>query len=345
MRFQIKKILEGYDPAELIEQSMYCFGSDSSDNDNSGGDEAMEVAERVSDQNTGNFGGDNTNVNNDITYGYASDDARDNYVAQQTALANAVASGQSINDVGSGGGLSAFGGQGGGMSTQATAGDQSILGDMAGGSLREIDPIIDQTITYSPSQVPNLELMNEVPYDIFGMQNRVNKILEDRDAEGLYTQVTRDDRGNVTGAFNDAPMFGLDFLPNVRTYTGLDQNPYNEDRSFMDSGNESQTTPPISNPITGKDQCPDGYVFDSDLQACRLKTRADDAMGTPRNPPDMNAPAFTRNYSLLNTAPSNLPQGFDYNQANQNFMSRFATRPSAFKNPPTLLGYTPFRSS
>ena len=31
MRFQIKKILEGYDPADLIEQSMYCFGSDNSD--------------------------------------------------------------------------------------------------------------------------------------------------------------------------------------------------------------------------------------------------------------------------------------------------------------------------
>ena len=31
MRFQIKKILEGFDPADLIEQSMYCFGSDSSD--------------------------------------------------------------------------------------------------------------------------------------------------------------------------------------------------------------------------------------------------------------------------------------------------------------------------
>ena len=105
------------------------------------------------------------------------------------------------------------------------------------------------------------------------------------------------------------------------------------------------TTPTVTNPISGKEQCPDGYVFDNDLQACRLKTRADDAMGTPKNPPDMNAPAFTRNYSLLNTAPSNVPQGFDFNQANQNFMSRFATRPSIFKQPPNLLGFTPFRSS
>ena len=108
---------------------------------------------------------------------------------------------------------------------------------------------------------------------------------------------------------------------------------------------QSITTPTVTNPISGKEQCPDGYVFDNDLQACRLKTRADDAMGTPKNPPDMNAPAFTRNYSLLNTTPSNVPQGFDFNQANQNFMSRFAPRPSIFKQPPNLLGFTPFRSS
>ena len=35
MRFQIKKLLEGYDPADLIEQSMYCFGSDSGGDDGS----------------------------------------------------------------------------------------------------------------------------------------------------------------------------------------------------------------------------------------------------------------------------------------------------------------------
>ena len=269
------------------------------------------------------------------------EDTTDSLTATDLALADARSGGSIGQDIG----LGAFGGSGGASSTQSTAGRQSALGDLAGGSLREIDPLTGQTTTFSPSQVPQLELMGKVPYDIFGMQDRVNKILEDRDAQGLYTQVTRDDRGNVTGAFNNAPMFGLDFLPNVTTYTGLDDNPYNEDRSFMDGNDNPMTTPTVTNPISGKEQCPDGYVFDNDLQACRLKTRADDAMGTPKNPPDMNAPAFTRNYSLLNTAPSNVPQGFDFNQANQNFMSRFATRPSIFKQPPNLLGFTPFRSS
>jgi len=350
MRFQIKKILEGYDPAELIEQSMYCFGSDSSDNDNSGGDEADEVSER-------------TEVTQDYSSspndgGYASNEARDNYVAQQNAIANAVAQGISpidsgrggsepsfgnaIDNIAMGGGLSAFGGQGGGMSNQATAGIQSTLGDMAGGSLREIDPITGQRTTFSPMQVPDLELMPKVPYDIFGMQNRVNKILEDRDAQGLYTQVTRDELGNVTGAFNNAPMFGLGFLPNVRTYTGLDQNPYNEDRRFMDSGNDEQVVAPTRNPVSGQPVCPDGYRFDDDLQACRLDTTRPN---NPNNPnPFPSGDAYYRATSLDN-APMNVPSGFDFNKANQDFVSQFAYRPANFTNQMNLSGFTPFKRS
>ena len=314
-------------------------------------DESIEVAERSDDQSTGAFGGSGTNVSNDFSNspnqgGFSSTQAQADYNAQQTALSNAINAGISPTEVGRSGindlsGLSAFGGRGGASSTQSTAGDQSVLGDMLGGSMSITDPNTGQTTTYSPDQVPQLELMAPIGYDPFNMRGKINSILQDRDARGLYTEVTRDSRGNVTGAFDTNNVLGFD----VTTYTGLDDNPYNEDLSYMDGDGNPTTTPPISNPITGKEQCPDGYVFDSDLQACRLKTRADDAVGTPKNPPDMNAPAFTRNYSLLNTAPSNLPQGFDYNQANQNFMSRFATRPSIFKQPPNLLGFTPFRSS
>ena len=153
-------------------------------------------------------------------------------------------------------------------------------------------------------------------------------------------------QGDIVGATGQTPLFGIPFLPNVTTYTGRNEfNPFGDPTMGSDDNPDPVTTPTVTNPISGKEQCPDGYVFDNDLQACRLKTRADDVAGTPKNPPDMNAPAFVRNYSLLNTAPSNLPQGFDYNQANQGFMSRFATRPSIFKKPPNLLGFTPFRSS
>ena len=331
MRFQIKKLLEGYDPADLIEQSMYCFGSDSSDNDNSGGDEANEVAERG--------GQDYSSSPNDG--GYASPQAQADYTAQQTAIGNAVASGQSINDVGSGGGLSAFGGQGGGMSNQSTAGIQSTAGDMAGGSMSVTSPT-GQTTTYSPTQVPKLELMPQVPYDIFNMQNKVNNILEDRDKQGLYTQVTRDAMGNVTGAFNNAPMFGLGFMPNVTTYTGLDQNPYNEDRSYMDGNDNQPIKPATKNPITDQPICPDGYRFDEDLQACRLDTTRPNRPNSP-NPFPANEAYYRA--TTLDKAPLNLPSGFDFNKANQNFVSQFAYRPSAYQNQMGLSGFTPFRRS
>jgi len=333
MRFQIKKLLEGYDPADLIEQSMYCFGSNSSDNDNSGGDEADEVAER-----SGDVAQDYSSSPNDG--GYASPQAQADYTAQQTAIGNAVASGQSINDVGSGGGLSAFGGQGGGMSNQSTAGIQSTAGDMAGGSMSVTSPT-GQTTTYSPTQVPALEIMNPVPYDIFGIVNKVNQNLRDRDAQGLYSQVTRDAMGNVTGSFNNAPMFGLGFMPNVTTYTGFDPNPYNEDMSM--SGGESETIKPAStNPVSGQPICPDGYRYDDDLQACRLDTSRPNR---PNNPnPFPSGDAYYRATSL-DQAPMNLPSGFDFNNANQNFVNQFAYRPANFTNQMGLSGFTPFRRS
>ena len=299
-------------------------------------DESIEAQER-SDE----FGiGQDTSQ----SQGFSSSDAEASYNQAQNAMAQAVATGQSPTSVGAVGladtiGLDAFGGIGGASSTQSTAGMQSSAGDMLGGSMSITDPNTGQTTTYSPDQVPALELMKSVPYDIFNVVDRVNKTIKDRDAQGLYSQVTRDAQGNVTGVFDTNNVLGFD----VKTYTGFDDNPYNEDRSYMDS-NEG-IVPTVTNPMTGKEQCPDGYVFDNDLQACRLKTKSDDAVGTPKDPVDMNAPAFTRNYALLNTAPGNVPQGFNYNQANQDFMSRFATRPSIFKNPPNLLGFTPFRSS
>ena len=332
MRFQIKKILEGYDPAELIEQSMYCFGSDDSggggggDSSSMGLDDDVSAQASVTDTSSNNDNSsDQDNFNNTTNFSYP------NAQNFSTNLTN-------VPDIG----LDAFGGIGGAMSNQSTAGIQSALGDMAGGSLTEYDPTTGQTISYSPTQVPDLELMPKVPYDIFGMQNRVNKILEDRDAQGLYTQVTRDELGNVTGAFNNAPMFGLGFLPNVRTYTGLDQNPYNEDRRFMDSGNDEQVVAPTRNPVSGQPVCPDGYKFDDDLQACRLDTTSPNR---PNNPnPFPSGDAYYRATSL-DQAPVNAPSGFDFNSANQNFVNNFAYRPANFTNQMGLNGFTPFRRS
>jgi len=321
MRFQIKKLLEGYDPADLIEQSMYCFGSDSSDSDDGTADQ-------------------------DETAGMGSTNSQsmgmDSSVSDQANAQAGSASGVSGQENSQGSiGIDAFGGRGGASSTQSTAGMQSTAGDMLGGSMSITDPTTGQTTTYSPTQVPDLELMSPVPYDVFNIVDKVNQNLKDRDAQGLYSQVTRDAMGNVTGSFNTAPAFGLGFMPNVTTYTGFAQNPYNEDMSM--SGSESEPIKPATtNPVSGQPICPDGYRFDDDLQACRLDTTRPNR---PNNPNPFPASEAYYRATSLDQAPMNLPSGFDFNKANQNFVSQFAYRPSAYQNQMGLSGFTPFRRS
>jgi len=329
MRFQIKKLLEGYDPADLIEQSMYCFGSDDGggggDSSSMGMDDDVSAQASVTDtSSSNNNSSDQDNFNNMDNFSYP------NAQNFSTNLTNAPEIG-----------LDAFGGIGGALSTQSTAGMQSSAGDMLGGSMSITDPNTGITTSFSPTQVPSLETMPSIGYDPFGMRNKINNIIEDRDKQGLYTQVTRDAMGNVTGAFNNAPMFGLGFMPNVTTYTGLDQNPYNEDMSYMDSNeNAPATVAPTTNPVSGQPVCPDGYKFDNDLQACRLDT-AKPNMGSGTM---ASGDAFYRATSL-DQAPMNVPSGFDFNRANQDFVSQFAYRPANFTNQMSLTGFTPFRRS
>lgn len=139
-------------------------------------------------------------------------------------------------------------------------------------------------------------------------------------------------RGVTTTNFVDLPVIGT--IP-VSTYTGLDNPNASSDTSSDD------TVPPVTNPLTGRSQCPDGYVFDEDLQACRRKTKrelqADNGTGGDSSQPagDM----FFRRTSL-DDAPANLPSGFDFDAANRAFTQSFAVRPSFFQRPPDLTGFT-----
>lgn len=139
-------------------------------------------------------------------------------------------------------------------------------------------------------------------------------------------------RGVTNTRFVDLPFVGT--VP-MSTYTGLD-NP-----NAMAEERDEETVPPVINPLTGRSQCPDGYVFDEDLQACRLKGRSnagtsnDGTSSPPSDPGDM----FYRRTSL-DDAPANLPSGFDFDAANRRFTQGFAVRPSFFQRPPDLTGFT-----
>lgn len=138
------------------------------------------------------------------------------------------------------------------------------------------------------------------------------------------------DDGQLDGFAANTGPFG------TMVYTGMN-NP--NDQGMMDDGND--TVPPVENPMTGTSQCPDGYVFDTDLQACRRMTkrelRADG--GTGADSSTAAGDMFYRRTSL-DDAPANLPSGFDFDDANRRFTESYAYQPSFFRNPMSLSGFT-----
>ena len=163
-------------------------------------------------------------------------------------------------------------------------------------------------------------------------------------------QLNRLDQGFVP-RFRDGQIVGTeDFSFGSNQTEGLlGQNPLlsniygsNQDQMDMMSGSDDggeETVPPVTNPLTGVTRCPEGYIFDDDLQACRVDTGR-------KKKADDKAPSGERFFrqTALDIAPSNLPSGFDFDAANRRFTSSFAVNPSNFNRPPTLTGFTPFSS-
>ena len=155
---------------------------------------------------------------------------------------------------------------------------------------------------------------------------------------------TFDDDGNISGTQN------ISFGSN-QTEGLLGQNPdltnifqgvqgMQTPTNVQTDDNGNQTVPPVTNPMTGITKCPEGYKFDEDLQACRVDTGSS---GDSDEPLVASGDRFFRR-SLLDTAPNNLPSGFDFDAANKQFTSRFALNPSLFNRPPQTVGFTPFSS-
>jgi len=113
-------------------------------------------------------------------------------------------------------------------------------------------------------------------------------------------------------------------------------------------GDGPDTIPAEYNPVTGQqNQCPDGYTFDEDLQACRMSADLP-SFGTPITTPGPYAAGDYARMGLLDIAPMGMslfadrygiPQ-MDFDTANLAFRRAGATRPQYFRKAPDLTGYT-----
>jgi hypothetical protein len=154
------------------------------------------------------------------------------------------------------------------------------------------------------------------------------------DLVGLQSQAVTDDMGNIVGFRDEAG--------NVR---------YGKDPDAGFDGDGRETVAAEYNPNTGRqDQCPEGYVFDEDLQACRMGGGTP-GFGTPVTGAGPYEAGDYARMGLLDVAPMGTGMfaerygaGFgtpqDFSAANLAFRRGAATRPQYFQQAPDLTGYT-----
>jgi hypothetical protein len=165
-----------------------------------------------------------------------------------------------------------------------------------------------------------------------------------------YDQITSGDYRPVFvgdelyGAFGAGPFGGNVYTGRTLPYETAQE--YGIPGYFPPEEGDSapEVTAPIQDPATGQQRCPDGYIFDEDLNACRLAPM--DVTATTATPGE----AYART-GLLDVAPEGLLDfrqrygaGFgtpmDFEAANLAFRRQGATYPEYFRTAPKLDGYT-----
>ena len=188
---------------------------DSSD-DSSQSDESMEAAERFDDQQTGNFGGGNTNV---------SDPGDSGDFAGDTAQARDFTERQYNRG-------------------QGEVREKAFMGGVPGFSER-LNPTIEQQQQFAREQNeidergydPTQEQINVGPGDIFGLEDKIAENLRQGGRPSFNPQ------GDIIGATGYGPAFGgmgvlSGILPDVTTYTGLNAgNPFGDPTIGGDDNN------------------------------------------------------------------------------------------------------------
>jgi len=189
------------------------------DSPSSESDESLEAQERFDDQQTGNFGGNKTNLSDPSeSQGFAGDtqQARDFTERQYNR-------------------------------SQGEVREKAFMGGVPGFSER-LNPTIEQQQQFAREQNeidergfdPTQEQINVGPGDIFGLREKIAENLRQGGKPSFDAQ------GNIIGATNYGPAFGgmgvlSGVLPNVTTYTGLTSgDPFATDMNMGDDNNEPQ---------------------------------------------------------------------------------------------------------
>ena len=155
--------------------------------------------------------------------------------------------------------------------------------------------------------------------------------LSPADLAARQSQVIRDPLGRAVG-------FGS---PSGSLLAGTDPYaPQREAVADMYRDDRPEIVGSITDTATGEEKCPTGYMFDEDLQACRLDT----GMGEDQRDDTDDATAAYARMGLLDVAPdfsgSAFGDGAGFGAANLAFRRRSATRPDIFRTRPSLEGYT-----
>jgi hypothetical protein len=155
--------------------------------------------------------------------------------------------------------------------------------------------------------------------------------LSPADLAARQSQVIRDPLGRAVGFGSPAGslLAGTDpYAPQREAVADM----YRDDRP--------EVVGSITDTATGEEKCPTGYMFDEDLQACRLDTGM---AGTPVDDRNDGTAAYAR-MGLLDVAPdfsgSAFGDGAGFGAANLAFRRRSATRPDIFRTRPSLEGFT-----
>jgi len=145
-----------------------------------------------------------------------------------------------------------------------------------------------------------------------------------------------DANGNIQGVFHEQKIgdFSLGEVYSGNPVEGLPETGWGA------GGNDAPDVKPV-NELTGT--CEEGYVFDEDLQACRLATGGGSGSAGGGNFGVSGETYYRPN--ALDTAPANIPAymgpNYNYNQANKNFVQTYAYNPDYYENQMDITGFAP----